>query len=324
MSPVTFSEGVRAALHRNLHEPVEYVLSRPSKGFRSRLVELSCQLVAEEESLSEEPRRRCAIASSLIERIHAGSLIVDDIEDESVVRRDAPTLHLKYGVARALNAGNWLYFEPLTTIQELGLKAEAELQLHRDCLQTLSTAHCGQALDIGTKVDELAQNEVAAICASSLEWKTGELVGLAFRLGGYAADASPEVRDRLFAAGKGLGIGLQMLDDVGNFAMKQAGPMAAKRHEDMRQRRPSWIWSFVATHFSAADYALWIEAVRALPFEEPLQALVQKHDLVARARGAAVGYLRDVLDRLQADFPAQAGAHAEACLFLQKLEKAYE
>lgn len=318
------SSRVEEALRLHLHEPVEYILSRPSKGLRSRLVELGCKLVISSDSLTVEQKRRCVIASSLVERIHAGSLIVDDIEDNSSVRREFPTLHLKYGIGRALNAGNWLYFSPLTTLKFLQLSAENELQLHRDCLETLSLAHCGQALDLGIRIDEVPQIEVPQLCFSSLEWKTGELVGLAFRLGGYAANADSESRDRLHSFGKELGVGLQMLDDVGNFAMDRSCAMSQKRLEDLRQRRPSWIWSFAATNLQPEEYADWIAAVLALPDETNLQIFENRHQLARSAKNSAFDYLRTVHLQLQSSFPNSAVAHGEALSFIKTLEKAYD
>ena len=47
---------------------------------------------------------------ALVEIIHAGSLIVDDIEDGSTQRRGAPCRPPAYGVPLALNGANWMYF----------------------------------------------------------------------------------------------------------------------------------------------------------------------------------------------------------------------
>lgn len=320
MSPFALAtDPVKESLRRHLHEPVDYVLSLPSKGLRAQLVELGCLLSGGE----TEGNQGCAVAGAVIERIHAGSLIVDDIEDESVVRRNAPTLHLKYGLARALNAGNWLYFSPLTTLREMELDPATELQLHRECLETLSTAHCGQAIDLGACIDEVPQAEVPALCASSLEWKTGELAGLALRMGGYAAGASPGTREKLHRLGKELGVGLQMLDDVGNFTLGRGHAMAAKRREDLRQRRPSWIWCFAAMQLPAADYELWVRAVRALPDEAALTSFSARYDLAERARAAAAQHLRGALATMEQEFPDSAGARAQAHAFVKQMERSY-
>jgi geranylgeranyl diphosphate synthase type 3 len=42
--------------------------------------------------------------------LYTGSLIIDDIEDDSPTRRGQMAAHVVYGVARALNAGNCKIF----------------------------------------------------------------------------------------------------------------------------------------------------------------------------------------------------------------------
>ena len=54
--------------------------------------------------------------AALCEVIHNGSLIVDDIEDSSDLRRNKPCVHKIYGVDVAINAGNFMYFTPMQHI----------------------------------------------------------------------------------------------------------------------------------------------------------------------------------------------------------------
>src|SRR5512142_2931568 len=63
----------------------------------------------------------------IVEGLHLGSLIIDDIEDESSTRRGGPTLHRQIGVPNALNAGNWLYFWPALLVPRLKLGPDREL-----------------------------------------------------------------------------------------------------------------------------------------------------------------------------------------------------
>lgn len=51
--------------------------------------------------------------ATIIELIHNGSLIVDDIEDGSDLRRGKPCVHKIYGEDIAINAGNAIYFLPI-------------------------------------------------------------------------------------------------------------------------------------------------------------------------------------------------------------------
>jgi len=76
-------------------------LLRPGKEFRAELVRASWVLGGG----SGDPPGELPM---IVELLHAGSLIVDDIEDGSVARRGQPALHLRHGLPTALNAGNWL------------------------------------------------------------------------------------------------------------------------------------------------------------------------------------------------------------------------
>ena len=105
-------------------KPIQDLMARPSKQFRGQLVKLAYRLTSGTGTLSLVARERCDILANVAELIHAGSLLVDDIQDGSSMRRGAPALHLRYGVSLALNAGNWLYFWPFELIKKSGLSKE--------------------------------------------------------------------------------------------------------------------------------------------------------------------------------------------------------
>ena len=56
--------------------------------------------------------------TTLCELIHNASLILDDIEDDSLKRRGEPCIHKKYGLDVAVNSGSLLYFKLLSMIKE--------------------------------------------------------------------------------------------------------------------------------------------------------------------------------------------------------------
>src|SRR5262249_10800792 len=170
----------------------------------------------------------------IVELIHAGSMIVDDIEDGSRRRRGEPALHVLHGVPLALNTGNLLYFLPLGLLRRLQLGAAAELVLHRRIARTMVRAHCGQALDLGTLVSQLSQADLPHVVRASSALKTGSLTGLAASLGAVAASAAPPAVHALTRFGEELGVALQMLDDIGN--LRGVGDLE-KRHEDLRLGR---------------------------------------------------------------------------------------
>lgn len=64
----------------------------------------------------------------MIELLHSASLVIDDIEDGSLQRRGEPCSHLVFGMDRAINAANLMYFLPfkklLDSIEDPSKKAE--------------------------------------------------------------------------------------------------------------------------------------------------------------------------------------------------------
>jgi geranylgeranyl pyrophosphate synthase len=130
---------------------------------------------------------------------------------------------------------------------------------------------------------------VEETCIASLELKSGALVALAVQLGACVAGADTHLISKLGESAYGLGLALQMYDDAGNFAGDGGevllGPGLVKQMEDLRLKRPSWLWA-VAARLSAddQDYAEFVGAVRVLPNVERINAWAQRKDWIRTAR----------------------------------------
>jgi geranylgeranyl pyrophosphate synthase len=322
MIDIRYGGDISELLHRALLSPVDDVLNRPSHRFRAQLVDLGARLGGDE-ILSVMTEQRCAVAAHLVELLHAGSLIVDDIQDESPFRRGLPTLHRTYGVPTALNAGNWLYFWALQSIPHLQLTADQELPLYRYSHRVLARAHCGQAIDVGTRIDDLSQDRVSGVCLSSMELKSGALMALAMVLGAILNDA-PESRVSLLDEfGHGFGLVLQMFNDIGNMS---GARYATTRYEDLMHRRPSWIWAFAAQTSTPAEYREFVAAVRALPNDEALAAWTTAQGFMARVTEAAHEQLALVQDKLDAAlemFPCKSAVLAELRQLGEQVSRKY-
>ena len=295
---------VRARLEPALRAPLRDILGRPSKRIRSEMVIAGYALAGERAELqpsSDLEAHRLSTLAEALEAIHAGSLVVDDIQDGSRERRGAPALHRSYGVPVALNAGNALYFWPLEWIRALELPESLELRLYRLAHAAIFRAHLGQALDLGSPMDEIEQEGVPAICAAALELKTGELMALAFGAGAALGGASPGRLAALMEFGKRFGVALQAHDDLGNLDLPLTAP---KRLEDLRLRRPTWVWSEAARLSSAADYERFREAVRALPDETALFAWLDERRFRELAKADAGRRLERALAFLREELGA--------------------
>jgi geranylgeranyl pyrophosphate synthase len=261
--------------------PVRDFLARPSKGFRAGLVELGFRLSSGTDSVLPLPIELPLI----VECLHAGSLIIDDIEDHSEERRGAPALHRSYGLPRALNAGNWLYFWPQVLLRRTGLSPTARLAVHEHLALCLMRCHEGQALDLHVRVDKLPQREVATVARTVTRLKTGGLLGTAAALGAIAAEASEERVAAIATLGRELGVGLQMLDDLSGVLN------VSRRHkalEDLRLGRVTWIWALLAEELDRPAYDAFLRELSEVMAGSSSDALIER----LRFRIASLGVRR--------------------------------
>jgi geranylgeranyl pyrophosphate synthase len=281
-------------------EPVREILSRPSRQFRGRLADLSFRLAG---GTGEPPRWLPAI----VEIIHAGSLIVDDIEDGSTERRGAPCLHLSHGLGRALNGANWMYFWALQMVEQLEPRAPlVRERLYRVVIDAMARCHLGQALDLSFPVWKMVRADIGRVVATGTMLKTGALMELAARLGAIVGGAPADREEVLTRFGRRLGVGLQMLDDFGNLTAGSAGN-AAKAREDLRNGTPTWPWALAAERLDAPAFAA-LQSAAHLVVESgdadgpPARALAAElRDSVGfEGRRRASGYLAQALADLRA------------------------
>ena len=289
----------RAHLDRALFEPACEFLLRPGKCFRARLVEIGWSLVEEREPVPVE-------LPLLVEVLHAASLIVDDIQDDSTHRRQGFALHRQLGTPIALNAGNWLYFWPFEIVTSLGLAPERELDVRQRMTRALYLGHFGQALDLGAPLSQLDREEIPQLVQAIAALKTGRLMQLAASIGPAAAGAPEKRIEALERFGLALGVGLQMLDDLGNV---HGDRDPTKRHEDLRLGRPTWVWAWLAETLEPDDFrALQLRARRVEDGSEPPDGLARRLAglLGSDEREAVHAHLENAFDALSAELGDEA------------------
>ena len=79
----------------------------------------------------------CFLPGTLVQMLHNASLLLDDIEDNSVLRRGNPVAHKVYGIPSTLNSANYVMFIGLERVLDLGhpqavhIFSQQMLELHR-------------------------------------------------------------------------------------------------------------------------------------------------------------------------------------------------
>lgn len=180
---------------------------RPTGTLDGKLLRPACTLLCAA-AAGADPAAVVAPAAAL-ELLHNASLVHDDIMDRDRERRHRPTLWARYGVARAILAGDALIalgFEVLA-----GHPHRSAATATRLLAGTLRGLACGQLDDL--RFERRADVTVSA-CLSMLEEKTGALLGLACRLGGLYAPVPSVWADRLDEFGRRLGVAFQIADDI--------------------------------------------------------------------------------------------------------------
>lgn len=235
---------------KNLTQPAEQFLDRTGKRIRKSVVELAFAMAGGSGQLPP-------CIGEAIEWLHAGSLVIDDIQDESPMRRGQPSLHMQIGVSLALNAGNWMYFQSLEKLFDNALNRKMQNRLVQQLVRTSLRCHRGQSLDLGTRVDQIEPSHIRQIVTEISRLKTGSLVSMAATFGAMSAGANRTLRMALTQFGMQVGIALQMRNDLEELRSmnSDSNEFQTMRLEDLRNARITWPWAWAHSVCSPSEFA---------------------------------------------------------------------
>jgi geranylgeranyl pyrophosphate synthase len=203
-----------------LAEAMHYAATGPGKRLRPAL------LLAAAEACGGT-RDAALPAAAAIEMLHAYTLVHDDLPamDDDDLRRGRPTVHVAFGEAIAILAGDGLLTAAFGALAELGPRAAAAVAVlaRRAGVAELLA---GQALD--TTTPAAALRDIAAVERLHAA-KTGALFAAAGELGAVAAGAAPETCAKLGRYGMAIGIAFQHADDRDDEELVELADIAAAR-----------------------------------------------------------------------------------------------
>jgi geranylgeranyl diphosphate synthase, type I len=174
------------------------------KKLRPALVLLVC------EAVRGEINAPALSAAAAVELIHNFSLIHDDIQDRSQLRRHRQTVWSLWGMPQGINAGDALFALAQLVLVRDGSSLSAEMA--RELNSTALLLAEGQFLDIDLQEGE--SQATLETYETMITRKTGVLFASACRLGAMAAGASEVVCDAFAAYGLELGLAFQEQDDL--------------------------------------------------------------------------------------------------------------
>ncbi len=218
------SAGLNDRQPAELYAPIDYSLGVGGKRLRPVLLLMAFNLFSDE----IEKALPAAIA---VEVFHNFTLLHDDIMDKAEVRRNKPTVHLKFSENNAILSGDAMAF----------LSYQYLLECRSERMFDVASLFTKTALEVceGQQYDMDFENRLDVTEAEYLEMirlKTAVLLGCSLQAGALLANAADETVQQLYDFGINLGMAFQLQDDwldtfgdQQNFGKKIGGDILANK-----------------------------------------------------------------------------------------------
>ena len=277
-----------AAMTKMIADPVWDLIGRGGK--RWRPIFTICLL----DTLGVDPSPFESLVCVFAELTHAGSLIVDDIEDSSQLRRGEPCTYLRHGIGPSVNAANAVYFlATLPVFDHPRLTPGQKLEIQHLIMTYHARAHFGQAQDLHfsgnmspANLNGWIDGPVTAQILQMYRDKTaGPVMGLAETAAVIAASpASIRAACRDFALG--LGLAFQIIDDVHDFA--KTPNWTKVRGDDLAEGKLTYVIAKALKKLDANPRTRLVELL-CRPRSMPLQEDERREGVQLVRRSGALG-----------------------------------
>lgn len=267
-----FEEALRAEAFSDapfVAEAATHIISAGGKRFRPLLVFLAAQFGGE---VDEDDLIGAAL---VMELTHVASLYHDDVMDEAVLRRGAPSANSRWGNSIAILVGDYLFARASARVARLGVEF-VKLQA-----ETFSRLVQGQIAETrGPAEGESPLEHHLQVIAD----KTGSLIATSAVFGGMVSGASPETIDALRAYGEEVGVVFQLSDDVIDITSEETGKMPGT---DLREGVSTLPTLMLDASTDPADAELKMLIDSDLESDEALSVALEglkNHPVMERAR----------------------------------------
>ncbi|MDR0933587.1 MAG: polyprenyl synthetase family protein [Burkholderiaceae bacterium] len=263
-------------LPESLHEAMRYAVLDGGKRVRPMLVFAAGELV-------NAPSPVLAYAASAVEMIHAYSLVHDDLPcmDNDVLRRGKPTVHVRYGEAGALLAGDALQSQAFVTLSRLDIDPARVFEMLRVLSEAAgASGMCGgQAIDL----DSVGQTLTLPQLERMHRLKTGALLEASVFMGCLCGRFPVgEEAAALYAYAEAIGLAFQVVDDVLD-ATADSATLGKTAGKDAADNKPTYVSLMGLDESRALAEKLRRDAHHALsPFGGRADRLRQLADLIVQ------------------------------------------
>lgn len=190
------------------HEVIRHFFSRPGKFLRIALTFFGATIEKPALPSAAEEEKLLRLGAAF-EIFHSATLIHDDIIDSAFIRRNIPTVHIKWNPQVAVLVGDYLHDKAIEAIFGVG-----NSRITAAFLKTAGTVCDGEIHELAEKNNfNLKEAEYLRI----IDQKTASLIACAVESGGILAGLSPEQSEGLRRFGRSFGMAFQIIDDCLDF-----------------------------------------------------------------------------------------------------------
>lgn len=218
-----------------LGEAMRYAVLDGGKRLRPLLVLAAAQAV---QGHAEAALR----AACAVELIHAYSLVHDDMPcmDNDVLRRGKPTVHVAFGQAQALLAGDALQAQAFELLTPSASQVPPAMQAQ--CCRILAQAAGAQGMAGGQAIDlaSVGQPLTEAQLRHMHRLKTGALLQASVMLGAACGTVSVQGQQALLDYAQALGLAFQVVDDVLD-VVADAATLGKTPGKDAANDKPTYV-----------------------------------------------------------------------------------
>ncbi len=212
-----YMDGVdNPSMAATLIAPIREMVDRGGKSWRSYAALACCDVVGGDS-------RKYTQWLAMPELMHVGSLIIDDVQDQSTVRRGGPCCHVTHGEPVAINAGTAAYFLTQNLLHSDEITEKNQLRIYDLYFAAMRAGHAGQAIDLGgmaplmpkaVETGDFARLEARILACHRL--KTAAPAGCLARMGAVVGGGTNEQIAAVGEFFEAVGLAFQIMDDVLN------------------------------------------------------------------------------------------------------------
>ncbi len=185
-----------------LTAPVRYILSVGGKRLRPVLALMCCNLYTDK-------IEHAIVPATGLEIFHNFTLVHDDIMDNASIRRNLPTVHVKWNTNQAILSGDVMAF----------IANECFLQSGPGSIQKVFRAYNKAAIEVCMGQQQDMDFEKAKVVSQDhylrmIELKTAVLIAASAKIGALLGNADEKEADLLYEFGRNLGLAFQIQDDL--------------------------------------------------------------------------------------------------------------